>query len=76
MGVLMMVDLAFEVKEVGFDQFERRKSHRNAISLVELQNKYFLNNIFENGNLLITFDMGIEVNEVPFEHFERRKQPR
>jgi hypothetical protein len=75
-GELMIVDLAFEVKEVSFDQFERRKSPRNAISLFELQNKAFLNNIFDNGELPITFDMGIEVNEVPFEHFERRKQPR
>lgn len=72
----MMVDLAFEVKEVSFDQFERRKSPRNAISLVELRNKSFLNNIFKNDDLAITFDMGIEVNEVPFEQFERRKQSR
>jgi hypothetical protein len=72
----MMVDLAFEVREVSFEQFERRKSPRNAISVVELQNKSFLNNILGHSELPTTFDMGIEVNEVPFEQFERRKQPR
>lgn len=72
----MMVDLAFEVKEVSFEQFERRKSPRNAISLVELQNKSFLSNIIGKGELPMTFDMGIDVHEVPFEQFERRKQPR
>lgn len=72
----MTIDLAFEVKEVSFDQFERRKMPRNSISLVEILNKSFLKNIFENDELLIRFDYGIEVDEVPFEHFERRKQPR
>jgi hypothetical protein len=76
MGAWMTVDLAFEVKEVTFDQFERRKAPRNSISLVEILNKSFLKNIFEDDEFPISFDIGIEVDEVPFEKFERRKQPR
>ncbi|MGJ8620815.1 MAG: hypothetical protein ACSHWN_10820 [Methylophilaceae bacterium] len=72
----MAVDIAFEVNEVSFAQFERRKAPRNSISLIEILNKSFLKNIFEDDDLPITFDFGIEVDEVPFEQFERRKQPR
>lgn len=72
----MAVDIAFEVNEVSFEQFERRKAPRNSISLIEILNKSFLKNIFEDDDLPITFDFGIEVDEVPFEQFERRKQPR
>ena len=71
-----MIDLAFEVKEVSFDQFERRKAPRNTISLFEIQNHFFFKNISGNNELHINFDMGIEVHEVPFEQFERRKHPR
>ncbi len=71
-----MVDLAFEVKEVSFDQFERRKAPRNIISLFEIQNNFFMKNIFGDDELPIAYDMGIEVKEVPFEHFERRKVQR
>ena len=72
----MTVDLAFEVNEVSFDQFERRKAPRNYISLIDIQNKSYLNNIFEGEELPIAFDMGIEVDEVPFEQFERCQYPR
>jgi hypothetical protein len=69
----MNVDLAFEVAEVSFDQFERRKTPRRVVSLLDLQSKAFFASI---ANMQIDFDLGIEVNEVPFDQFERRKRPR
>lgn len=42
----MEVDLAIKVNEVSFDQFERRKTTRGNISLIELQNKTFFANLF------------------------------
>ncbi len=68
----MEVDLAFEVAEVSFDEFERRKTPRENISLIEIQNKAFLAHVFNEPKI----DIGIEVNEVAFDQFERRKQPR
>lgn len=73
----MEVDLAFNVSEVGFDEFERRKTPRENVSLIEIQNKAFFANISNNTEVTrMPFDQGIEVNEVPFDQFERRKHPR
>ena len=73
----MQVDIAFEVTEVAFEQFERRKTPRNNISLVAVQNKAFFTNLFGDATeQQARFPLGIEVNEVPFAHFERRKAPR
>lgn len=73
----MQVDIAFEVAEVDFEQFERRKAPRENISLVTVQNKAFLSNLFDDTKEQSSaLPLGIEVNEVPFAHFERRKEPR
>ena len=73
----MQVDIAFEVAEVAFEQFERRKAPRENISLVTVKNKAFLSNLFDGTKEQSSeFPVGIEVNEVPFAHFERRKEPR
>jgi stalled ribosome rescue protein Dom34 len=73
----MEVDLAVKVSEVSFDEFERRQTPRGNISLIEIQNKAFLANIFnKTEEALVVFDLGIEVNEVSFDQFERRKVPR
>jgi hypothetical protein len=73
----MELDLAFKVSEVGFDEFERRKAPRENISLIEIQNKAFLANVFnEVEETRGTLNLGIEVNEVPFNQFERRRHPR
>ncbi|MEE9332329.1 MAG: hypothetical protein V3U89_08880 [Methylophilaceae bacterium] len=73
----MGVDLAFEVIEVGFDEFERRKTPRKNIFLTEIQNKEFFVNLFnEAEDKRGGVDLGIEVNVVSFDQFERRKHPR
>ncbi|PCI60846.1 MAG: hypothetical protein COB34_02005 [Methylophilaceae bacterium] len=73
----MEVDLAFNVVEVGFDEFERRKMPRENVSLIEIQNKAFFANLLNGAEeIRVPFDLGIEVNEVPFDQFERRKHPR
>ena len=73
----MEVDLAFEVAEVEFDKFERRKMPRENLSVIEIQNKTFFSSFYDEAdNAPTTYDLGIDVNEVPFEQFERRKHPR
>jgi len=73
----MQVDMAFEVTEVAFDQFERRKTPRNNISLVAIQNRDYLTDLFSDSVIASNAqNQGIEVNEVPFTQFERRKHPR
>lgn len=73
----MEVDLAIKVSEVSFDQFDRRKTPRGNISLIEIQNKAFFANLFNKvEETRVSFDLGIEVNEVSFDQFERRKTPR
>jgi hypothetical protein len=63
----MKVDLNFEVSELTFDIFERRKARRENNSFYK---------IYKAEQISIEFDLGIEVREVSFDQFERRKVPR
>lgn len=73
----MKLDLAFEVTEVDFDEFERRAVPRENISLIEIQNKTFFTNVSNAADeVRAKLGSGIEVNEVAFNQFERRKHPR
>ena len=73
----MKVDLTFEVVEVGFDQFERRKAPRGNISVVKVQNELYFESILNNqAEATSAFRLAIDVNEVPFDQFERRQHSR
>jgi hypothetical protein len=56
----MKLELGIEVREVGFDKFERRK--------VKRENKFSMIDKRQGES-----DLGIEVIEVSFDKFERRK---
>lgn len=73
----MELEAGIEVREVTFDEFERRKSPRTRISIDEITSKdYFANVSYALERLEFEVDYGIEVNEVTFVQFERRKVPR
>jgi hypothetical protein len=55
----MELENGIEVREVGFDKFERRKAPRE--KKLKLDKR------------LVESDLGIEVVEVSFDKFERRK---
>lgn len=73
----MELDLAIEVREVAFDQFERRRYPRENRFFIEIKGKYFFDHkSYQVTEPAIDADLGIEVREVTFDQFERRVYPR
>lgn len=73
----MEIDLAIEVREVAFDQFERRKYPRENRFFIDIQGNTFSDNKgYQLAEARTDTHLGIEVREVTFDQFERRMAPR
>jgi len=71
---MMGLDLGIEVREVNFEEFERRHAFRENVIFSETQrNAYFADNFYEKEQIRIEV---YTVTEVNFDQFERRKFPR
>lgn len=67
----MEIELAIEVREVAFEEFERRKSPRKNISVIEIQNKAFFEQVFnEPKDSQTLLDSGIVVKELSLDEFK------
>jgi hypothetical protein len=73
----MEFDLAIEVQEVDFEQFERRKYPRENRLYIDVEGKFFSKNReYQLAEAQMEASSGIEVHEVTFDQFERRMAPR
>jgi hypothetical protein len=73
----MEFDLAIEVQEVDFEQFERRKYPRENRLYMDVEyNLLSANRAYPLAEAQLEVNSGIEVHEVTFDQFERRMAPR
>ncbi|MDP2193525.1 MAG: hypothetical protein Q8K36_03260 [Alphaproteobacteria bacterium] len=73
----MEFDLAIEVQEVDFEQFERRKHPRENGHYRYIENNFLsTNSEYQLEEAQMEASAGIEVHEVTFDQFERRITPR
>ena len=70
----MELYFGIEVREVNFEEFERRNAFRKNVIFSETQrNAYFADKFYEKEQIRIEV---YTVTEVNFDQFERRKSPR